>query len=715
METERIRVLLKGKSKEEKVAGLLLAQKLVERVSSDDQHTQEIIKEVVSFLGPAFLTGLLSCKSSSTKPSDSRVLIQRAALDMLVQAVQSNLLSSSTVLLLVDAWFNLISLESSVGDTQPQELPPNTVQTLMDMLLLIKWMTKETINDTKKDIFVLDHVLQKLLSTATRIPVSIMPLFLEFIADLASMESSQMTISTTIIPSDTAPEALRILLAMGFHGGAPEVVRDASLFSCQQLLSTRIPASWTVETASTIPQEPSTSQDSTTSSFQGRFAMLLMSVVGVEVHLLLEEAIALMERSSKKPTEIESEKKTSPEEENMRPEVTLERVTRLLKMLPCCLALLDQCLALLVGRNENETEDEDVYVPGIWSLFPSAAMLHIKQSAHSILQKLFDFLRDISSIYSNHGSTNDTDNNTLNNITKGSIGLQKIQVLMLVQQSVAALSVWTCEDEALQKPYLDQLSSLLGWSRIKCDDDVDENIVFAELCQDGSSTDVSSPVSNDDGPVGVSAIGIAGVSAGAGAGDVLHYVIPCLTAIADSISPTDNPTECQQLCTADRTLFGRLLLLIIVTTNHVSHLVSSLNNTTTTLISTTMPSLEMKIGMTRLCRTTIAACELLGTMLEWKQDDIQILCRCDGDDMAALRSVFGFSQEGTVEVQKLPAIPHAKIGTPYLQALGNLLATASGNIVAIDDEKTTNHHHNSALKDLDVAIRNLLKTLDHFV
>ena len=710
METERTRVLMKGKSREEKVAGLLLAQKLVERASSD-QQVKEIINEVVSFLGPAFLTGLLSCKSSSTKPSDSRMLIQRAALDMLVQAVQSSLLSSSSVLLLVDAWFKLISLESPAADAQPQELAPSTMQTLVDMLLLIKWMTKEIINDTRKDIFVLDHVLQKILSTATRIPVSIMPLFLEFVADLASMESSQVTISTTIIPSDTAPEALRILLAMGFHGGAPEAVRDASLFSCQQLLSTRIPASWTVEPSLKIPQDPTTPQDSTTSPLQGRFAMLLMSVVGVEVHLLLEEAIALMERSSTKTKENASEKKTAHEEDSMRPEVIVERVTRVLKLLPCCLALLDQCLALLVGRNENETDDED-YEPGIWSLFPSAAMLHIKQSAHSVLQKLFDFLRDISSINTNHGSSNDIDNGTLNNITEGSNGLQKIQVMMLVQQSVAALSVWTCEDEALQKPYLDNLPSLLGWSRIKCDDvDKKEGIVFAELCQDGSSSDVSSSFSIGDGTLDISAKVNFGVNTGAG--DVLHYVIPCLTAIADSISPTDNPTECQQLCSADRTLFGRLLLLIIVATNRASQLVSSLNNTNTTQISTNMPSLEMKIGMTRLCRTTIAACELLGTMLVWKQNDIQILRRCDGDDMAALRSVFGFSQEGAVDLQALPSIPHTKVGTPYLQALGDLLATASGTIVAINDEKGTKHG-NSALKDLDVAICNLMQILDLF-
>ena len=698
MEFDRIRVLMEGKSREEKVAGLLLAQKLVERASSDVQ-VKEIIKEVVSFLGPSFLTGLLSCKSNSTKPSDSRMVIQRAALDMLVQAVQSSLLSSSAVLLLVDAWFKLISLESSVGDVQPQELPPSTIQTLMDMLLLIKWMTKEITNDTKNDIFVLDHVLQKILSAATRIPVSIMPLFLEFVADVASMESSsQMTIPTTIIPSDTAPEALRILLAMGFHGGAPEVVRDASLSSCQQILSTRIPANWTVETASTIPQVPTTPQDSTfASSPQGRFAMLLMSVVGVEVHLLLEEAIALMEQLSKKTTE-----KSTPEENSMRPEVINERVTRLLKMLPCCLALLDQCLALLVGRNDNEVDDDD-YTPGIWSLFPSAAMLHIKQSAHSILQKLFDFLRDISSIYSSYVCTEDTEKNAV----EGSSGLQKIHVMMLVQQSVAALSVWTCEDEALQKPYLDQLSSLLGWSRIKCDDmDKDESIVFAELCQDGSnSSGTSSSFSNGDGNSSASASAIVGVNAGAGAGDVLHYVIPCLTAIADSITPTDNPTECQQLCTADRTLFGRLLLLVIVASNHASQLVSSLNNTDT--------KFEMKIGMTRLCRTVIAACELLGTMLEWKQNDIQVLRRCDGDDMVALRSVFGFSSEGGADIQTLPAIPHAKCGTPYLQALGDLLATASGILVAIDDKASSNHD-NAALVDLDVAICTLLKILDHF-
>ena len=679
--------LCHGASVEEKVAGLLLLhQSTAAGASALDRA---VVADVLSAVGGTpFFTELLSSSrfTSSSVPKNARKAVERAAVGFLAQCATWDFLSATEdALALVDAWF----IMAGGGREDLQEL--------VDLLLVVRLAAKDPAPAQRMQL--LDCLLQRAhTQVATQsLPARTLPLLLDLVADLAPAAGND----GGRVLSDAAADAVRLLLTAGFHGGAPEDVRDAALSCCQQLLAAGVDAAWTKEPAGTTAASPPSEQSTPPSPSPsnppsnpeapplpecGRFAVLLMTVVGVEVHLLLEETVALATEPVESATNSTSEATAAPTAEtkeksveratDLRPEVAAQRCARAMKVLPCCFMLLSHCLTLLVGRGSiDEEEDEDEAYGdggGWWASLPGPAVLRVRESAHSTLKQLLDFLRDCPSGAAATGGA-----------------LSAAQVAALVSQAAAALSLWTCEDAALHRPYVDGLSSLLRWSQLTTS--LDDHQALSVVA-DHTDTDAT-------------------------AGDVIHHVAPCLAAIADDLSAdgeddnddaadtadatTGAAADRDRLCTAAPALLGMLLHVIAVGTRHADRIRAAAAVAATAAqkpgVAATTMDMATASGLLRLGRTAAAACGVLAAMLDWKGSDLAALRRGEGDD-AALRAVFVAGRAADA----LPCLP-GPASVPYLRRLGDALAVASGRLVGADHPVTT---------ALDRAMCHLLLVLD---
>eukprot|EP00596_Hydrurales_sp_CCMP1899_P009965 CAMPEP_0119047980 /NCGR_PEP_ID=MMETSP1177-20130426/56179_1 /TAXON_ID=2985 /ORGANISM="Ochromonas sp, Strain CCMP1899" /LENGTH=598 /DNA_ID=CAMNT_0007023265 /DNA_START=135 /DNA_END=1932 /DNA_ORIENTATION=+ len=572
-ELKSILVLLKGNSNEEKVAGVLLAVKLLEMNILGPTESKSFMIQIFSLVTPDFIVRLIGTL-------DKKKLIRQAGLNFLAFSIQwgmSTVFKESTSQL-IDLLFSSLALADLNSDKSGIEKPFSSVeetdsdqQFLLDILLALKWIAIES------NIDFIDRILERILmnvgKVTTQVPIFLYPSLLNFIVEISGIRSKvDQSEKDVCMLSNESGAMLRMLIVKGFHGGAPEAIRDSSLLGCLHLISpdTSFSSDWSLESETAVDNLDPKSKSAEKSPVVGKFAMLLASIVGIEMHLLLEEALALFKEPQGEPQNLSTGDVNDPLFErrtqyntikvDMKKDIVDVRIKRLVKMIPCCLSILNGILLLLVGKEGDEEENgvDDSKQP-LWAALSSVAMLHIRQTVHSIFQKVFDFLKEISDI------SRETLSNIFGNFNKKDSEGKVIKIvkdnvfnnngellIIIVQHATATLSLWILEDEALRDPFVRNLYLILQWSIVatqlkdsgKSIEIKDEEInqimnwrptnlmAWTTLSQSSTSNILSHSIQEDGNILEQDNIG-----------DILHYVLPCLANISDNLAKEDELTE----------------------------------------------------------------------------------------------------------------------------------------------------------------------------
>lgn len=667
-EGDRIKLLLAGNSNEEKTAGIMLLVQLLESGKFDIESTKIFLKETYVLICPSFVIKLLR----STKNSR---LFRQAGTSLIASSIQlgySYVYRDFALDLVAVLFFSLAARRSTpIDNVDKASAICHELQFETDLLLTLKWIAAESPRSTNENM--LKHSLK--LACTSELPAQFFPVFLDFIGDLSQLQGSFNTAYEGVNVPTALPAApagdLRNLLLKGFHGGAPETIRDCTLIFCQHFISSSssLSPSWSVEAIkdgnTTI--EPQKEEENPI----GKFAMLLMSVIGIEVHLLLEEALALF-----KPPQGEVQapsygdlRDPSQERKKRYNEVKIDstgsfasvRLKRLTKMIPCCMSLLNSTLGLLVGKESVASTNAPAADQCLdWSALPSLAILHIRQAAHNIFQKVFDFMKEISDIsqitiadvYGKSNSTtelhSDRNRDTL--------------LVNIVQLSAATMCFWVLEDEDLRSAFLEHLPLLIQWSAVTLHFDTKKVTDSKNSMLESLGNGV-----NWTAPAAISWAALTSVSEqalvvdeGESVGDVLHYILPCLADISSTLDDTDVLAD--RICTLDGgCLFTRLVNIAVLVGLNVADIVAEENGE---CASGRMPRqsqnsegsshvLSRTAASIRTCHTCTAALDLLSTILSWKMKEIRILRKGD-TETEVLCALFALS---AASFPRIPVAP----------------------------------------------------------
>jgi hypothetical protein len=673
LEVDRIKLLLAGNSNEEKIAGIMLTVQLLETEKLSVERSKAFIKEAYALICPSFVIKLM-------RNTKNRRLFLQAGTSLMASSIQLGFsyVYRDFALALVDVLFFSLAISRSTTNDNVDRVSAidHERQFEIDLLLTLKWIAAESPLSTIENI--LKHSLK--VASESELPVQFFPVFLDFIGDLSQLQGSSNTANEGFKEPIALPAAsagdLRNLLLKGFHGGAPEIIRDCSLLFCQHYLSSSSSLSplWSVEEmkGSNSIEEPQKKENPI-----GKFAMLLMSVIGIEVHLLLEEALALF-----KPPQGEVQTPSygdlrDPSEERKKryDEVKVDstgsfagvRLKRLINMISCCMSLLNSTLGLLVGK-ESVASASDLCSD--WSALPSSAMLHIRQAAHNIFQKIFDFMKEISDIsqitiaieYGKNSSTIDLHSDSIRDSL----------LVNVVQQSAATLCFWVLEDEDLRSAFLEHLPLLLKWSAVTLHFDTNKGAEkissMMELLRSGVDWTAPAAITwaaltsvSEKKPI---------VDEGESVGDVLHYILPCLADIASTLDDTDVLAD--KICTLNGgCLFTRLVNIALLVGLNAAYIAAEENAGSA---SNRMPRhsqnsegsshiLSRAAASTRTCQTCAAALDLLSTILSWRMKEIRILRKGD-TETEVLCALFALSAES------FPCIPAAPLFSLNLDSRG---------------------------------------------
>ena len=678
LEVDRIKLLLAGNSNEEKIAGIMLSVQLLEMDKLGIERSKTFLKEAYALICPSFVIKLM-------RNTKNRRLFLQAGTSLIASSIQLGFsyVYRDFALALVDVLFFsvAISRSSAKDNVDKASAIDHERQFEIDLLLTLKWIAAESPRSTIENVIM--HSLK--LASASELPVQFFPVFLDFVGDLSQLQGSSNTAHEGFKEPITLPAAsagdLRNLLLKGFHGGAPEIIRDCSLLFCQHFISPSSSLSplWSVEDMK--DSNTSIASEKVKENPAGKFAMLLMSVIGIEVHLLLEEALALF-----KPPQGEVQTPSygdlrDPSEERKKryDEVKIDstgsfaavRLKRLTKMIPCCMSLLNSTLGLLVGRESaasTSASTAELYLD--WSVLPSLAILHIRQAAHNIFQKVFDFMREISdisqiTIANVYGKSDST-------IELNSDSIRDILLVNIVQQSAATLCFWVLEDEDLRSAFLENLPLLVKWSAVTLHFDTntgtDKDSSIMESLRNG--VDWTAPAVITWAALTTGSQKTPTGDEGESVGDVLHYILPCLADISSTLDNTDVLAD--KICTLDGgCLFTRLVNIALLVGLNATEVLAEENDNSAreTIPRHSQKSegssliLSRSAASTRTCHTCAAAFDLLSTILSWKMTEIRILRKGD-TETEVLCALFALS------AASFPCIPIAPLHSLSVDSRG---------------------------------------------
>ena len=668
--------LLRGTSDEEKFAGIMLSLKLIELGNLDQGVSKAILTDLYKSISPAFVLKLM-------RMTEKRRLFRQTCISLIANSIQLGFsyIFRDDTLQLIDVLFSSFELSRKVlpeaaegGDlstgSRNSSLNTEYDRTFeLDLLLAMKWISADT---SSANVFkLLAHTLKCTGGMISELPVYIYSALLDFLVDLCQLLCCPNTSgnSQTVKCALTVKEAaqLRKLIIKGFHGGAPESVRDSSLFCCLHFLSlnSSVHPSWSLETLDDMKSDIESEKGDRNGT--GKFAMLLVSVIGTEVHLLLEEALALFKNPEGEPIEPIYGDLRDPVEERKKKynEVGTEacqnntsvRVERISNMIPCCMSLLTAILELLIENDKTESDGTEVTALLHWTGLPSPAMLHIRQMVHNIFQKIFDFLKEISDVSQSSLSHVFTNKNKriescdALTLTNGHDAL----LLRIIQQATATLCLWVLEDEDLRDPFLVNLPFILRWSVVTVYFDESDNQtreIISSYGVDWQATPVECWNSITAGPTGNAMTG-----GNYDVGDVIHHILPCLAAVSCSLTAKDEYAE--KICTVDRgSLFARLINIAVLvglnalslreqdmnisTAEHTNGYSASLQQNSLLHETDDNMSFSRKLSA-RNIQTSCSALNLLTYFFSWKECEIQTLMKSETES-EALTDVFSISK-----------------------------------------------------------------------
>lgn len=765
-ELKSILVLLKGNSNEEKVAGVLLAVKLLEMNILGSKESKAFMIQIFSLVTSDFIVRLIGTL-------DKKKIIRQAGLNFLAFSIKwgmSTVFKESTSQL-IDLLFSSLALANLNYDKSEVEKPLSSAeetdsdqQFLLDILLALKWIAIES------NIDFIDRILERILmnvgKVTTQVPIFLYPSLLNFIVEISGIRSKVNPLHRSekdvCMLSTESRGMLRMLIVKGFHGGAPEAIRDSSLLGCLYLISpdTSFSSDWSLESEADLNNDE-IKVDSKSTSIEkspvvGKFAMLLASIVGIEMHLLLEEALALFKEPQGEPQNLSTGDVNDPLFErrtkyntikvDMKKDIVEVRIKRLVRMIPCCLSILNGILLLLVGKEDEEGE-EIVENPvnnskePLWALLPSVAMLHIRQTVHSIFQKIFDFLKEIS----------DISQETLSNIFGGivnkyndskAIELKSVEdnasnnngelLIIIVQHATATLSLWILEDEALREPFIRNLHLILQWtivanqlkdsgktgaSEIK-DVEITQVInwkptnlmTWTTLSQSSTSNLRPFSLKNDN------------ELKQENVGDILHYVLPCLANISDNLTKEDELTE--RIYTLSKgCLFSRLVNIIILMAINAENIITAkqlilkfkqsanLKNSGDEKDKLLQAVVVEENSLNRICHTCSSACDLLTNFFTWQKDELCILIRNESE-IEAIMTIFTLTEENFPDIPdsglfELPV--SLKNGNDrYIEKFINLLVITNRTLTGYINQASDINY----LISLDDSVYNLIYILN---
>jgi hypothetical protein len=666
--------LLRGSSDEEKFAGIMLSLKLVEMGKLDEKDSKAVLMELYGLISPVFVIKLM-------RITKKRRFFRQTCISLIANSIQlgfSNVYRDHTIKLIDVMFFSLdlsaktpqtVAEGDSLGGSQTSSSNTEDDRTFeLDLLLALKWIAAGA---TSADVYkLLSHTLKRTGGINFELPVYIYSALLDFLVDLCQLLSRPDTSENSHIERFTLPteEAalFRKLIVKGFHGGAPESIRDSSLFCCLHFLdlNSSVHPSWSVgileDKQSDIASDKGDKQGS------GKFAMLLVSVIGIEVHLLLEEALALFKKPEGEPLEHSYGDLRDPKEERRKRynEVgtdacisnTSVRVERISSMIPCCMSLLTAILELLIGNEKIESGSSGVVAELYWSHLPSPAMLHIRQTVQNIFQKIFDFLKEISDVSQssishvfkkkNQGFEN-TDAVTLTN------GHDTL-LLRIIQQATATMCFWVLEDEDLRDPFLSNLPNILRWSAVTVHFDDSDNANSCKLRESIYTYGVDWEATTSEAWTSITA-GPTGSAMSGGSDDVcdvMHHVLPCLAAMSSNLTAKDELAE--RLCTLDKgSLFARLINITVLLGLNASNFFeldmtnseqSATSHKNHPLNETDATSSTSATSLVRNGQTFSSALNLLECYFSWKQKEIQTLTLGE-TEVEALTDIFCISKD----------------------------------------------------------------------
>lgn len=667
--------LLRGSSDEEKFAGIMLSLKLVEVGKLDEKDSKAVLTDLYGLISPVFVIKLM-------RITEKRRLFRQTCISLIANSIQlgfSYVYRDHTIKLIDATFFSLdlcakmlpptVAGGDSLGGSQTSSSNTEYDRTFeLDLLLALKWIAAGA---TSADVYKLfSHTLKRTGGIDFELPVYIYSALLDFLVDLCQLLSRPDTsenspIERFILPAKEAAY-FRKLIVKGFHGGAPESIRDSSLFCCLHFLNlnSSVHPSWSVEILEDKQSDVTSNKEDKQGS--GKFAMLLVSVVGIEVHLLLEEALALFKKPEGEPLEHSYGDLRDPKEERRKKydEVgtdtclsnTSVRVERISTMIPCCMSLLTAILELLIGNEKAESESSGVIAELYWSHLPSLAMLHIRQTVQNIFQKIFDFLNEISDVSqssishvfkkNNQGNEN-ADAVTLTN------GHDRL-LLRIIQQATATLCFWVLEDEDLRDPFLSNLPNILRWSAVTVHFDDSDHANSSQSRESINAYGVDWQATTSEAWTSITA-GPSGSAMSGGSDDVcdvMHHVLPCLAAVSSNLTAKDEFAE--RLCTLDKgSFFARLInialllglnasnLFVLDMTNNEQSASLHRNNPLNETDDTASPSATSFI---RNGQTFSSAMNLLECYFSWKQKEIETLTMGE-TEAEALTNIFCISKE----------------------------------------------------------------------
>ena len=667
--------LLRGTSDEEKFAGIMLSLKLIELGNLDQGDCKVILADLYKSISPAFVLKLM-------RMTEKRRLFRQTCISLIANSIQLGFsyIFWNDALKLIDILFSSFEFGGMVLPEEGGDLSTGSRNSSLnteydrtfelDLLLAMKWISADT---SSANVFkLLSHTLKCTGGMISELPVYIYSALLDFLVDLCQLLRCPNTSgnSQTEKYALTAKEAaqLRKLIIKGFHGGAPESVRDSSLFCCLHFLSlnSSVHPSWSVEILDETQSDTGPEKGDRKGS--GKFAMLLVSVIGIEVHLLLEEALALFKNPEGEPMEPIYGDLRDPVEDRRKKynEVGTEacinntsvRVERISNMIPCCMSLLSAILELLIGNNKTESDDTEVTASLHWTGLPSPAMLHIRQTVHNIFQKIFDFLKEISDVSQSslsHVFTNSNRRNESDDALSLTNGHDTL-LLRIIQQATATLCLWVLEDEDLRDPFLVNLPFILRWSVVTVyfdESDSQTREIISSYGVDWRATPVECWKSIIAGPS-------RNVVTGGNydVGDVIHHIVPCLAAVSCSLTAKDEYSE--KICTVDRgSLFARLInIAVLVGMNALSLREQDMNFSTAehtngysassqqnNLLHKTDDNISFSGKLSaRNIQTSCSALNLLTNFFSWKQCEIQTLMKSETES-EALTDVFSILKD----------------------------------------------------------------------
>ena len=738
--TERIPLLLQGSSNEEKVGGLLLSVKLLETDVLNESESKAFLHRLYTFVSPDFIVKLMWNQ-------EKRRLFRQAAMSLIACSIQHGFASkySDFGLPLIRLLFSaLLSSEKSsakginraeddtIVSSSPESLHSEASsdqkydkQFVLDLVLTLKWIAAESNRTTVYNI--LAETLLNAGNVTTELPPYLYPSLLEFVTDLCQMQchpssSPEATDEATAMSNESAV-MLRLLVVKGFHGGAPEAVRDSALQCSLQLLSSSSPLTNTTNSPA-VELDPI---DTDTAGLTlDKFAMLLVSIVGIEVHLLLEEALALFKQPQGEPEEKSYGDLRDPAEERKKKydevkldsggDYTLIRTKRLLKMIPCTMSILNAVLLLLVGRDDGDNNMVEAH----WMSLPSPAILHIRQQVHNIFQKIFDFLKEISDI-SQTVLINVNRISPPSECIEGSIIDSRLRndilLVKVVRQVTAALCLWVLEDEDMRDSFVQNLPLLLMWSAVPIHFRNSDSNDGTDLTADAKLgtmiwapsrlivwTALTEPIEFND-------------SKGADdIGDVLHYILPCLAEISEGLAPEDELAE--KLCTVGGgSLFTRLVNLSLLVSDNSTVLkgndkISRAEKNKSSDVRERDMTKYSPASYSRVCHTCSSGCDLLTAMFAWRKNDIIVL-RKGETESEALCAIFTLSKDTFPIIPSVSAYNLSRskrnMEDRHAERLADLLAVASGIFNGVKGESKVKS--STPLSVLNEAVSSLVLIL----